>query len=221
MLALLLSIALSPAHAGALNPWGSATSPAAALINPYVYVTPDAVNPILYGSAGLAEGVDLYMGYGQVVPQLVPGVGTVELFPRFFVVPQLALVPHLYWTPGVDGVIPAAEVHLNLNTDRFAFVANAGWRPLVDRDGFHEGTVPLLLAPELKLTGRFSAYVEVDPTLSLQGDDPALVLVPGFGATLDRDGRHAVSAGLQIPILPDLGVATLGAWYCFTIPAEA
>lgn len=204
--------------AAPLNPWGSATAPGAALVNPYLYVYPEALNPILYGSAGLAEGVDLYFGYGQYIPQGAAGVGTLEVFPRFFVVPQVALVPHLYWSPGVDGVVAAPEVHVNVSAGRLSLVANAGWRPIFSADGFSAGSVPVLVAPEVRL-GQLSVWIEVDPTLSLVGDPVALLVVPGFGITLDAAAQHAVSVGLQVPVLPAAAPASLGFWYCFTLPA--
>lgn len=211
---------VTTALASPLNPWGSATAPGAALVNPYVYVYPEAVSPIVYGSAGLSERVDIYFGYGATIPTSGPALGTLELFPRFFVVPQLALAPHVYWTPGLDGVVTAPEVHVNLSGDRFALVANAGWRPIITSKGFSAGTVAFLVAPELRLSDRFSAYVEIDPTFSLVGDPAALQVVPGFGMTLDPGARHGISVGLQIPVLPALAPASLGLWYCFTFPVE-
>ncbi len=216
MFALLASVAF----ASPLNPWGSATSAGSVLVNPYLYVYPEAVNPIIYGSAGLTEKIDLYFGYGQLIPTDGPGVGSLEFMPRFFVVPQLALTPHVYWTPGVDGVVTAPEVHLNLSSSRFSFVANAGWRPVLSSSGFSTGTVAILAAPEIKLSDRFSVYVEVDPTVSLVGEALAMQVVPGFGMTLDPEARHGLSVGLQIPVLPAVGPASLGLWYCFTAPVE-
>ncbi|MDP2313063.1 MAG: hypothetical protein Q8P41_09180 [Pseudomonadota bacterium] len=216
MFALLASLAL----AAPLNPWGSATAPGAALVNPFVYIYPEAVNPILYGSAGLTKGVDIYFGYGQLIPTSGPGAASLEAFPRFFVTDSVALVPHLYWTPGVDGVVIAPEVHVNVSAGRFALVANVGWRPVISTSGFSAGTVPLIVAPEVKLTERFSGYVEVDPTFSLVGDPVGMLIVPGFGMTLDPDARHGLSAGIQIPVLPATGAASFGLWYCFTFPVE-
>lgn len=215
----MLAFLLASALASPLNPWGSATAPGAALVNPYLYVTPDAVNPLVYGSVGLSEHADVYFGYGELLPTAGGGVGTVEFFPRYFVVPQLALTPHLYWTPGVDGVTVAREVHLNLAAGRFSFVANAGWRQVIHARQLDPGTVPVILAPEVKLTDALSVYVEVDPTFSLQGDAPALQVVPGFGLSLDPEGRQTVSVGLQVPVLPGGGPASVGLWYCVVVPA--
>ena len=213
----------SAALASPLNPWGSATPEGAAVLNPYVYVYPDAVNPIVYGSVGLNDRIDLFFGYGQYIPTgaafNASSVGTLEVFPRFFVAPQLALAPHVYWTPGVDGVIAAPEAHLNLAAGPFSFIANAGWRPVISSTGFSAGTVPVSLAPELKLGSWLSAYVEVDPTFSLVDDPVSLLVVPGFGVTLDPKARHTASVGLQIPVLPNDAPASLGFWYAYTHPA--
>jgi hypothetical protein len=214
-------VLIAAALAAPLNPWGSATAPGAALLNPYLYVYPEALNPIVYGSAGLSEHADLYFGYGQYIPSVGPSVGTLELMPRFFVVPQLALSPHLYWTPGVDGVTTALEAHTNLSAGPFSFVANVNWKPVIASGGFSAGSVVVLAAPELKLAERFSAYVEVDPTLSLVGDPLTMQVVPGFGMTLDPEARHGISVGLQVPVIPAVGPASLGLWYCFTFPVEA
>lgn len=215
---MLLSI-FTFALAAPLNPWGSATPKGAALVNPYLYVYADAVNPLVYGSAGLSDHVDVYFGYGEYLPQTGPGVGTLEFFPRFFVIPQLAFAPHVYWTPGVDGVVTAPEVHLNLSAGRVSFIGNVGWRPTIRTSGFDAGSVVTLLAPEVLLADKLSAYLEIDPTVSLDGDPFALTVVPGFGMTLDADGRHTLSAGLQIPVLPTVGPASVGLWYAFLVPA--
>lgn len=215
---MLLSI-VTCALAAPLNPWGSATPEGAALVNPYLYVYADAVNPLVYGSAGLTDHIDVYFGYGEYRPQTGPGVGTLELFPRYFVVPQLALAPHVYWTPGADGVVTAPEVHLNLTAGRVSFVGNVGWRPTIRADGFDLGSVVTLLAPEIRLADRFSAYLEIDPTVSLGGGPIALTVVPGFGMTLDAQARHTLSVGLQIPVLPTVGPASVGFWYAFLVPA--
>ncbi len=206
------------AAAAPLNPWGSATPAGTALIDPYVYVYPQAVNPIVYGAAGLSDRVDVFIGVGQALPvgDAGPGLGSLELFPRVFLDPSLALAAHLYWSPGVDGVVVAPEVHANHAWDAFAVTANAGWRPVIASSGFSAGSVPVLVAPEVRFNSRFSFYVEVDPTFSLVGDPVAMLVVPGLGATLDPDGHHTLSAGLQVPVLPGVGVASFGAWYCFT-----
>lgn len=41
---------------------------ATALVNPYLHVSPDAVNPIVYGAVGLSDHADLYFGYGATLP---------------------------------------------------------------------------------------------------------------------------------------------------------
>lgn len=209
---------ITAALASPLNPWGSATPAGAALVNPYVYVYPDAVNPILYGSVGVSENVDLYAGFGELLPTAGSGVGSLEVFPRFFLVPQLALAPHVYWTPGVDGVVVAPEAHVNFSAGVFSFVGNAGWRPVLHTSGVDLGTVPVILAPEVKLGDRLSAYLEVDPTISLDGKPLALLLVPGFGFTVDD--RQSLSVGLQVPVLPSVGTASFGAWYTLLVPAS-
>jgi hypothetical protein len=208
--------------AAPLNPWGALTAPDTALVNPYVYVYPEATNPIVYGAVGLTDRVDVFLGVGALLPAggASPGLGAIEFFPRVFLDPSVALAAHVYWTPGVDGLVVAPEVHVNHTWERFAITANAGWRPVLSASGFSAGTVPVLVAPELRLHQRFSFYVEVDPTFSLVGDPTAMLVVPGFGATLDPEGHHTVSAGLQIPVLPNPGAASFGAWYCFTFPVK-
>lgn len=218
----MLSLPLvAAALASPLNPWGSATAPGSALVSPYLNLYPDAVSASVYGAAGVSERADVYFGYGEYIPREGPGVGTLEFFPRFFLLPELALSPHVYWTPGVDGVVAAPEVHVSVATERFSFVANAGWRPVVESSGLSVGTVAVFAAPEVELTDWFSAYVEVDPTFSLVGDPVALQVVPGFGMTLDPGARHGISVGLQVPVLPEVATASLGLWYCFTFATES
>jgi hypothetical protein len=212
----MLPVLIGVANASPLNPWGSATAPGAALVNPYVYLNPGSVNPLVYGSVGLSDRADLYVGVGETIPTAGAASGSLELFPRYFLDPSVAVAAHLYWTPGVDGVTLAPEVHVNHAWERFAITANAGWKPVLGKSGFSTGTVPILVAPELRLTPRFSVYVEADPTISLTGGPTALQVVPGFGATLDRESRHTISVGLQIPVLPAIGPASVGAWYCYT-----
>jgi hypothetical protein len=218
---MILFALLHSAVAAPLNPWGSATSKGSALVNPYVYVYPEAVNPIVYGSTGLGAKTDVYFGYGELLPNDGAGVGSLEFFPRYFVDPSVGFAAHVYWTPGVDGVTLAPEIHFNHTWTAFAITANAGWRPLLTSDGFSEGTVPVIVAPEVRFSGRFTSYVEIDPTFSLEGADPTLTLVPGFGVQLDPEAHHAMSVGFQIPVAPDVGPASVGAWYCFTFPVHA
>ncbi len=218
---LLLLATATAALASPLNPWGSATAPGTALVNPYLYVYPDAVNPILYGSVGVSKRVDVYFGFGESLPSGGGGTGSLEFFPRFFLDPSVALAAHVYWTPGVDGVVVAPEVHVNHTWDRFAITANAGWKPILGAPAFSAGSLAVLAAPELRLNERFSVYVEADPTFSLVGDPVAMLVVPGFGATLDPGSHHGLSVGLQIPVLPSVGPASFGAWYCFTFPVKA
>lgn len=218
MFPLLVSAA---AFASPLNPWGSATGQDTALFNPYFYVYPEGANPILYGEVGLSDSVDVYFGAGTFLAAGAPATGSLEFFPRFFVDPSLALSPHVYWTPGSDSVIIAPELHANHTWTRFAIVVNAGWRPVIGGDGFSAGTVPLIVAPELRLNDRYSMFLELDPTFSLDGGDAAMIVVPGFSAALESSGHHAISIGLQIPVLPDVGAASLGAFYCFVFPAKS
>ncbi len=216
----MILLLLSAAFASPLNPWGSATAPGASVVNPYLYVYPEAINPIVYGSVGLSKSVDLYVGYGQLIPKTGAGEGSLEIFPRFFPVAALGLAPHLYWTPGSDSFILAPEVHANFASGRFSFLANLDWKPIVSSGEFTAGSVVLLAAPEVKLSDRLSVYVEVDPSLSLEDDPFALLVVPGFGLTLDPEGRHSLSAGLQVPVMPDIASSSLGLWYCFVIPKD-
>jgi hypothetical protein len=74
----MLLLLATTAFAAPLNPWGSATAPGTALINPYVYVYPEATNPILYGTAGLSDRVDVFFGFGELllVGGAGPGVGS-------------------------------------------------------------------------------------------------------------------------------------------------
>ena len=215
---LLLVLLSTLAQASPLNPWGSATAPATALVNPYVYVYPDATNPIVYGATGLSDRVDVFFGAGEYLPNNGARVGSLEFFPRFFLDPSVAAVAHVYWTPGIDGVIIAPEVHVNRTWGAFAITANAGWRPLISTMAPGLGTVPLVVAPELRLNSRFSLYVEADPTFSLTGSSVSMLVVPGVGVALDPAGHHGFSAGLQVPVLPAVGPASFGLWYCFTFP---
>ncbi|MEQ1566303.1 MAG: hypothetical protein ABMA64_11745 [Myxococcota bacterium] len=208
----------STAVASPLNPWGSAIARDSAVFVPYLYVYPDGVSQTVYGGVGLTDRADVTFGAGAFVPFDGEAQSSLELFPRYFVTPAVGLSPHLYWTPGTDRVTLAPELHLNHARGWFAGVVNLGWRPTFGADGPTAGTVALIVAPELRITDRTSVFVEVDPTFSLEGDAAAMLVVPGFGTTLDPSGRHTVSIGLQVPVLPQGGPASVGAAYTLVIP---
>lgn len=95
--------------------------------------------------------VYLDAGSGQVLGPARGDPGTVEVFPRFFLVPPLALSPRVSGTPDADAVAVAPEVHANLAAGRFCFVGGVERQPTVEKSGFDVGSLAVLAAPEIAL----------------------------------------------------------------------
>lgn len=224
---LILCTLFSPSIANAypMNPWGARVPDRTIAINPYLYAYPGPTfTGIGYGAYGFANRFDVYAGIAvdAAAPEDggVLSIGTFELMPRVFVIPELAFSPHLFYTPG-GAFTPAPEAHFAKNWGRFALTANLAWRPefgtTPDHDEFNPGSLVALLAPEVYFGERASLFLELDPTLSLTSvEDTTLTLAPGIWWALDAKQKHSFAACLHMTVPATGGIETTlspGVWY--------
>lgn len=206
---------LSVALASPLNPFTTATSSGTFLLNPYVYVYADgSVSPLVYVSTGLGSHADVYVGAGGGFgPDGFGGAG-IEVMPRYFFNPDIAVAAHVLYSVGSPEVTIAPEVHAMHSWGNMAFTANVGWRPTFGGEGFDKGSVVAIVAPEVFFSDRVSAYLEIDPTIPVADLAAAsLTLVPGIGLTLGAESNHFVSVGVQVPAFPEISAPSVGMWY--------
>ncbi len=208
---LILSAVASP-----LNGWGTPIGEATGMINPYVYISAEGANPILYGAVGLSKRSDVYFGAGTNLSTTSPATSSFELFPRWFIDPSMAFALHGFWAPGQDGVILAPEVHINRNwSDHLSFTSNVSWRPLLGTTKSSVGLIAVTAAPELHLTEAISVFVEADPAFPLSKEPVSLLIVPGASLVLGRHDQHSFAFGLQVPVLPEVADPSVGMFYAF------
>jgi hypothetical protein len=206
---------IAVAAAAPITPFGSATTNEEAIVLPLLFGYADHLD----GSLLLSEGYgnfDLYLGATGtwIYPkQFAPG--PLEVFPRFFVADWMAIVPHLLWTPGTKSVTTGLEFHWNATKGRFAFVADAGWRPTVDPDGFHVGTALALIGPEVYLVeGRFSVFVELDPVVDLTTGGWTANVLPGVSVVPSKKHPDNVAIGVQVPVRGGpVAIAATATWF--------
>lgn len=196
------------ADAYPLNPWNERIPDHTVAVMPMLYGYPGpSYTAIGYAGYGFGERFDVYLGQGIDFAEPDDGgvaVGTFEAIPRVFVTPELALVPHLFYTPG-GTISPAPEIHLVKWAGSFSVTANLAWRPEIGTTaataGFDPGSVVALIAPEVYLGDKFALFVEFDPSIPLS--DPArmeLVLAPGVWWALDREQNHSFALAVQMTV---------------------
>ncbi len=217
-------ISATPAEAYPLNPWGARVPDKTIALNPFLYAYPGpSFTGIGYAGVGFGERFDVYAGLSvnSLGPDLdnVLTMGTMEFFPRVFLTEDVAIAPHLYYTPGGE-FIPALEVHSAKAFGSFSLTTNAGWKPVVD-DGFSSGSVFLNVAPEYYFSDQFSAFVEVAPTIPLESAGDTYVSInPGIWFALDAEQKHSFALALQIAVPPEDPFSNSlsgGIWYATTI----
>jgi hypothetical protein len=206
---------ITTAVAASISPFGAVTPAEEVAVGPYLFVYPDHLDASLFVSQGYGR-VDLFLGATGTYrwPRSV-SAGPLEVFPRFFVTDWLALVPHVIWVPGQAAVTAGVETHWNVTKGRFTFLANAGWRPIIDAHGLAAGTAYALVAPEVYLVkGRFSAFVELDPTVDLTTHEWTANVLPGLSWIPSAKHADNVALGVQIPVRGGLPALVLNAcWF--------
>jgi len=211
----------SQAQAYPLNPWGAAIPEKTIAINPFLYLDAGPnVYPIFYAGYGISERFDVWAGAGAVVAlnPVSAGWGALEVFPRFFIIPELALAAHVYYSPG-SSLTLAPEVHFNKTWGNFALTINAGHRSTRDQvtGTFSHGTIAAIVAPEYYLSKRLSLFLEVDPILTFQeGVQASAILAPGVWFALDEDQKHSFALAVQLPVPFDANAISGGIWYSTT-----
>ncbi len=218
------------ADADPLSPWPGEQTPTRTLqLLPLLYVSADAKSffPLVYGSTGLGESWDVYLGLGGSLGDGPARVTLLDVFPRFHLTPRTALALRVLLAPG-GSLTLGAEVHASYRWEAFSLVANAGARsgfPLPK--GAPSATFFALLGPEYRFSRQFSVYCELNPSLTfapVSGGDASsplgfrLTVVPGLSFALDPEQRHTFSLGAEIALPLDgafsYGSAvTFGAWY--------
>lgn len=206
----LLTVLATPASAAPLNLWGAAAAPEEVAITPLVVASGSDMASSVVLATGLGEHADIAGGLGLVSGfDGVSAMSGLDVMARAFPVGDVAIALHTTWTPGDEVVVVGPEVHASHTWDRFGDTANAGWRANVGAAG---STLTAGLAPEVWVHPRVSAYVELDPSYAI-GEGFAMVAVPGVGASIDAEGAHTLSAGVQVPVYPEVDGVSVGVWY--------
>ena len=208
-----LAALLSTAQAASLNAWGPATGAGQVAVSPFLGVGAGGAAGSLYGAVGVGDFFDLNLGLTQAV-DASGAAGPVELMPRIFLLPSVGVAVHAIATPGEPGLTLSSALHGEWSRGPFTLGANLAWvpGPATGAEPAAPGEVTAILAPELWMSDRVSAYLEVDPTFSLEGQGAALTLVPGLCVNVDRDGAHQVAVGVGLPTAAG-GEVTGGLWY--------
>lgn len=205
MLALIGSVLAAP-----LNLWGGAAAPGVVGVTPVVYASASDVSSSVLLATGIGSKADVTAGIGMVSTFGGPAsVGALDTMARIFPADGVALGLHTTWTPGDTYAVVGPEVHVAKVYDRVGFTANAGWRANLGDTG---SALSAGVAPEVWIHPKVSGYVELDTSYTF-GDGVAMMAVPGISAVLDADGAHSLSAGLQVPVYPEVGPVSGGFWY--------
>lgn len=219
----LLMILWGAAGAIPLNPIGTPQPEGTASLAPTAYVGPDGwFLPQLYGAVGV-RNADFNVGFMGDFHPGEPGVPILDVFPRWFVTEELALVPRVLAPIGA-GAHPSAgfELHHVYNQGPFWLTSNVGGSFRVGGDK-RDGFAMLMVAPELFVNDRVSVFMEFNPTVWFEGvnlhdKNLTMLVVPGVAANLDERCFHQISIGLQVPVAPTVGLPSLGGWYTWTVP---
>lgn len=221
----LTGVSESTADAYPLNPWGSLLPSDSVTINPFVYVYPGPfLYPYMYAGKGLTDKLDVWAGVGAEIGLEGTGasLASIEVFPRYFVSEALGLSLHLTFVPGV-GLTTAPEAHFVKTWDKFSLTVNASYKPqiLFGGGGFDPGSISAIIAPEWYFSEQFSAFVEIDPAVSLTGGGVGLTVVPGIWFALDPDQTHSFAIAAQIPAIGfSADQISYGIWYSTAFGGE-
>ncbi|MCB9665570.1 MAG: hypothetical protein H6732_15775 [Alphaproteobacteria bacterium] len=213
--ALALATLASPvAHAGGFTPWGTATGDKTVVFDPYFFVDPDGtfrVSPYVW--VGATDHFDVLFGataaFGSGVGPAGASLGALEVMPRGIINDYAIFGFHVFWTPLDDSgnlnesVDLALEYHGVAAYEHFAFTYNAGWAFTVGNAGFDAGGVFGVLVPEYIINDRISAFVEVNPSVTINagdldgdGEDDVgwgVGVNPGVTVYLDNNGMHSLT----------------------------
>lgn len=234
----LATLVTTEAHAGGFTPWGTATGDKTIVFDPYFFVDPDGSFRFApYAWFGATDHFDVLVGatvsFGSAVGPAGVSLGAIELLPRAIINDYAIFGAHLLWTPLDDSGAINENVGLGLeyhgvaSAEHFAFTYNAGWLFSVGNDGFDPGAVFMIFVPEYIINDRISAFVEVNPTITvnagdLDGDGEDDVgwgvgVNPGVTVYLDNDGMHSLTptalfniAGADTTV--GFGLLYWGAW---------
>jgi hypothetical protein len=211
-----LAVTIAPSFAAPLNAWGGAQARHTAAAVATNYASFDgSVAPTLYGGLGLANG-DVWTGFGFVgnVSDGTEALYTLDVMPRWFPSDSLAICPRLMYTQGDAATVVGLEVHHIASAGKFALTTNVGWHPTVGSEGLSAGDLALLVGPEIYLTERVSLAAEMDFTSPVgAASDTSADFAPAISAVFDRDGNHSAAVGAVVPVWPERGAPTIGAWY--------
>jgi hypothetical protein len=225
-IALAVLVVAAAAQAAPLRPiTGYMTDKGTLGVSPTVFFIPD---PEIFDASvlfnlGLGRGFDVQAAFGYI---FALGEGEDE-FHDIWIVPRYELSEGLclgagFFVPVEDGhdfgIQP--QVHYSgLLNEKLELSVNAGYTRFFT-DPATDGSLFLLVAPEVWLSPRFSVYCELGGGYNLDAEDDefSFDLAPGLSAYIDPDHRHQVCAGVVIPVEPEGGDIAIGAWYYTEFP---
>ena len=208
---LLPLVALSPALAAPLNPWGAHVGDATVTLTPFVFVDgAPGVYPYVYGQVGLTPRFELLAGVGGTLAA-ESGFDHAELMPRWFLAESTAVALGATWNPGVVALNPQLQGVYELGW--LTLTANLGADVVLPLGGGAAGLEAwVMVAPEWYFTEASSIFLELDARRSFDTFDVSAELIPGV-STAFAD-THFVAVGVGLPLWPAALDATyVGAWY--------
>lgn len=230
-LCLLVLLLALPWHARAdpLTPWpGERTAPGTLQLVPLLYVSGDAsaFSPLLYASTGFGESWDVYVGVWGLLSADIKGLDLLDVFPRYHLTPETALVLRAQLARGGELTL-GAEVHSNLAWGPVSLMINAGVRPALNLPvgSLGSGGLFAILAPEYHFNELFSVYCELNPSVYAQlpyeggaSLGAELAILPGISFSLDAEETHQFSVGAEFALRRGeaftlANSVTFGAWY--------
>jgi hypothetical protein len=210
----MLILLVLPAFAGPLNLSGGVAATGEYEVSPSFEASAHELGSSIGVVTGLGERSDIEAGIGMVSGyDGTNAVDAFELIARVFPAEDVGLALATSWTPGDTFATVGPEIHVSHAWQRFAYTANLGWHANLGGIG---SELTAGVAPEVWIHPRVSAFVEVDPGWTL-GEGFAIVAVPGLSASLDADGVHSLTVGVQIPVYPDVSGVSVGVAYAAVI----
>lgn len=216
------------ASAYPVNPWGVVTPAKTFVLNPFLYVSRGPVfSPFLYGAYGFNDSIDIIAGAGASVGGGASSFDGVVAYPRYFFNESMGVA--LYAAAGGGEVGVGPEFHGVFGGDSsFQFTLNAGYHFAMG-DGYSYSDIVVYAAPEYYFSDQLSVFVEVNPTITMDGGEmyTGVHVVPGVGFALDPEQVHSFSVGLHLPVVetisdnPDpVNNGYLGVWYATSFGGE-
>jgi hypothetical protein len=191
------------AHAYPLMP-SFPTPEGTAVIFPSLVVSGDAktIIPLMYGTVGLSERFDIYVGASAIFGRSPSSAsfGSVDVAPRFSVIPQLTLSPRIIFTPG-QSLAFSPELHASQRFGDVMLTLNAGLRPMlgVHGEGLTSTAAFAHIATSYFVSKQMWLLLEADPSLTfVRGTETTessrmtnLAMVSGVGFALDPERSHS------------------------------